>query len=324
MSEYYIFADSINRDTTLYPNSNAYTLHLTKPLRNVAKVELVAARFPNTIYNLPNGGTFSVNTCTYTLPPGFYTADGLAKYITNLSGLMTVYLKDEGKYTFEWDNQFTLTASDQLQKLMGLSSVISSLDSSDLYSAKSSSVIDLSTNEFVFLDIEELRNSRLVDSKKIIGDNFDGTTIATSFAMIPLDVDPMDIKSFKETTDYRVSIEFDHPIPRISRLTVRWLDQYGKLVNTLNNSCILRFYCNPSAPPEEKESEYELLARKIERAIQDAIPPPKPEKKRPWILPLFAVMFGLIVYMYFKITRVDSKISLPPPGQMLRTRMPQV
>lgn len=321
MNEYYIFADSTNRDTSLYPHANAYTLHLTKPLRNVTRVELVSARFPNTIYNI-QGGSFSVNSCTFTVPPGFFTADGIADYVTKVAGINSRYLPDEGKILFTWDNQFTLSVTGaQLQKLMGLSSVSSSVDSSGLHSAKSVHFVDTSTHEFVFLDIEELRNSRVVDSKKIIGDNFDGTTMATSFAMIPLDVDPMDVKSFKETTDYKISIQFDYPIPRISRLTVRWMDQTGVPVTTLNNSFLLRVMCNPSAPPEEKESEYDILAKKLERAIQDAIPPPKPEKKRPWILPMFIILLALIGYLYFKI---DSMKSSPQPGHWLKTPTPRV
>lgn len=306
--EYYVFADSINRDAQLYPYANSYTLHLTKPLRNVFKVDLVSARVPNTIYNLKDG-SFSVNTCMYTIPSGFYTADGIAKYISDVSGLTVDHLPDEGKLFFKWDNPFTLTMNgDQLQKLTGVTSASSNIDQTDLYSLKSTNIIDTSVNEFLCLDIEEFRNSRVVDSKKIIGDNFDGTTIATSFAMIPLDVGPMEVKTFKEGADYKISIQFDYPVPRISRLTIRWLDQTGTLINAMNNSFLLRVYCNPSAPPEEKESEYELLAKKIERAIQDAIPPPKPEKKKPWLLPLLIVLFALVGYLFLKLN-ADTKKS---------------
>lgn len=320
MGEYYIFADSTNRDMLLYPNANSYTLHLTKSVRNVTCIELVSARFPNTIYNLTNG-SFSLNSCVFTLPPGFYTASGVAEYITRVAGISAVYLENEGKIKFEWGVPFTLTVNGtQLQKITGITSVSSTLDSSGLYSAKSTSIVDTSTNEFVFLDIEEFRNSRVIDSKKIIGDNFDGTTVATSFAMIPLDVEPMAVKNFSET-EYKISIQFDSPIPRVSRLTVRWMNQVGQVIDTLNNSFLLRVKCNPSAPPEEKESEYDILAKKLERAIQDAIPPPKPEKKRPWILPAFILLFSLIAYLYFKI---DSMKSSPPPGHWLKTPTPRV
>ena len=44
--EYVVYADSNNRDQILFPNSNNYTLHLTTPIRNVSKVELLTAMLP--------------------------------------------------------------------------------------------------------------------------------------------------------------------------------------------------------------------------------------------------------------------------------------
>lgn len=304
MSEYYIFADSTNRDKNLYPNGNSYTLHLTKTLRNVTQVDLVSAKIPNTLYNFPGGSNvLTVNSVPINLPPGFYNACDISDYLTTQTGLKVSYLSSEGKLLFSSGNQFTINVNDtSLQKIIGLSNGISTFDSIlGFYTVKSNSIIELSTNEFVFLDIEELRNQKVIDSKKLIGDSYDGATIATSFSMIPLDVPSSVVKTFKETTDYKISIQFDHPIPSVSRLNVRWLDHTGKLLNfngVDNNSFLMRFHCNPSAPPEEKESEYEILAKKIERAIQDAIPPPKPEKKKPWIIPLFIIMFLIIVYLY--------------------------
>ena len=302
--EYYVYSDSTNRDKTLYPNGNSYILHLTHTLTNVNRVELVSAKLPNTLYNLPNDSNITVNDVNYTLPPGFYNACGTSESLSSATGLGVSYLSNEGKFLFTSGDTFTLNASDtRLQKLIGLSSATSSFDNSlGRFTVKSSKIIDLSTNEFVFLDIDELRNQRVVDSKKLVGESYDGATIATSFSMIPLDVPSGTIKTFKETTDYRVSIQFDHPIPKVSRFTVRWLDQTGKVLNfngVDNNSFLLRFHCVPSAPPEPpKETEYEILARKIERAIQDAIPPPKPEKKKPWLIPVLVFMGLIILYLY--------------------------
>jgi len=44
--EYIVYADSYNRDQNLFPNSNSYTLHLTTPIRNVSRVELLTAMLP--------------------------------------------------------------------------------------------------------------------------------------------------------------------------------------------------------------------------------------------------------------------------------------
>lgn len=302
--EYYIFSDSTNRDESIYPHGNSYTLHLTHPLKNVACVDLVAAKVPNTLFNLSKQSNIIINTTEYTVPPGFYSACGASDSFSSLTGLGVSYLSNEGKFLFTNGDRFTIRIEDpDLQRLTGISNTTSSFNSSlGLFAVKSSKIIDLSTNEFVFLDIDELRNQRVVDSKKIVGDSFDGATIATSFSMIPLDVPSGTVKTFKETTDYKVSIHFDHPIPKISRLTVRWLDQTGKVLDfngVNNNSFLLRFHCVPSAPPEPpKESEYEVLAQKIERAIQDVIPPPKPEKTKPWLVPVLIAMALIIVYLY--------------------------
>jgi hypothetical protein len=45
--EYIVYVDSDNRNQTLWPNSNNYTLHLTTPILNITEVELVSAQLPD-------------------------------------------------------------------------------------------------------------------------------------------------------------------------------------------------------------------------------------------------------------------------------------
>ena len=45
--DYVVYVDSNNRNQTLYPNSNSYTLYLTTPIYNVSKVEVLSAMLPN-------------------------------------------------------------------------------------------------------------------------------------------------------------------------------------------------------------------------------------------------------------------------------------
>ena len=47
MTEYIVYVDSDNRNQTLWPDSNSYTLHLTNPILNISEVELVSAQLPN-------------------------------------------------------------------------------------------------------------------------------------------------------------------------------------------------------------------------------------------------------------------------------------
>ena len=45
--DYVVYVDSNNRNQTLFPNSNSYTLFLSTPIHNISKVELVSAMLPN-------------------------------------------------------------------------------------------------------------------------------------------------------------------------------------------------------------------------------------------------------------------------------------
>lgn len=45
--EYIVYVDSNNRNQTLWPDSNTYTLHLTHPILNITEVELVSAQLPD-------------------------------------------------------------------------------------------------------------------------------------------------------------------------------------------------------------------------------------------------------------------------------------
>jgi len=45
--DFTVYVDSNNRNQNLYPNSNSYTLHLTQPIVNITKVELLTAMLPN-------------------------------------------------------------------------------------------------------------------------------------------------------------------------------------------------------------------------------------------------------------------------------------
>jgi hypothetical protein len=47
MPDFTVYVDSHNRNQGLYPNSNSYTLHLTNPILNITKVELLTAMLPN-------------------------------------------------------------------------------------------------------------------------------------------------------------------------------------------------------------------------------------------------------------------------------------
>jgi hypothetical protein len=253
----YLYVDSNNR---VEPYGNTYSLYLPEIIRGVYRVDLVSARVPNTIYNLSNGSDdLKYNGTTINLSPGFYSAPTLSSYIQNAapSGLTVNYLQGEGKFIFFRDTQFTLNAySSQMAALTGLpigTEITSDVDpfynGHPIYGnkeiIKSSNVINMSANEYLFLDIEELRTQYTLDTKPLTGNTFSGNTIAHSFAMIPMDIASGGIKCFKEHTDYIMSIWYPKSIDSLSRLTIRWLDKDNQVVSfngAENNSFTLRIY----------------------------------------------------------------------------------
>ena len=112
-----VFVTSENRDTTLFPYGNAYTLYLTNPIKNIKKVELLYASVPNTLFNLTSNSNFISfsnvttqvmsnvsNLSSFSIAQGFYGASGLASEITNAISNVTAitisYLSSEGKFLF--------------------------------------------------------------------------------------------------------------------------------------------------------------------------------------------------------------------------------
>jgi hypothetical protein len=292
---FYVHADSTNRDTVQYPHGNSYTLHLTTPVQQITGVELIAAKVPNSIYNLTNGSNILTidSTVNISIPNGFYSACGLASALSIASNISVNFSQDEGKLIFSNVLPFTIEAqTDEILRMTGLaqgvqSSIVASTDPAYLpYGSRSIirsvNVMDLSTNEFVFLDIDELRSVRMIDSKSLVSETYAGTTIRSTFGMIPMDVPSGGVKNFKEQTDYKLSIKFDTPISKISRLTIRWIDKDGQLINFQgfeNNAFLLKFEVNePKEPPPEPEPN--LTELEVKRLVESMLPPPPPAPKR--------------------------------------------
>ena len=81
--EYVVYVDSNNRNQTLFPNSNSYTLHLATPIRNIARAELVSAMLPSI-----NVSQFVCLDILELRSPQHQTADALTR--STRSNVMTV------------------------------------------------------------------------------------------------------------------------------------------------------------------------------------------------------------------------------------------
>lgn len=293
-----IYIDSRRRSE---PYGNSYTLFIQSPLKNVTKAELVSATVPNTIYNITNGiNIFSVNdTSNCSIANGFYSSSSLVSAFKNGvgEGVELSFICEEGKFIFHSDAAFTVNVfSTEFSTITGLNKnlLVSNVgtfsngiyESSSVYFGKnfikSSNVANFKTcGEYIYLDIDELRRPHSIDAVN----NVYNSQSSTIFAVVPLDVPSGCIKTFKEHTDYSVSVEYPKPIDQIDRLTVRWLDYEGNEVNfngVDENALILRFY-------EEKITHSEQ-----QQPQQDTTQPVKltrPDKKTVFAMLLLAIVF---------------------------------
>jgi len=309
----YIYVDSRTRDSNIFPSGNSFSIYLTNPLKNITQVDLVSAKVPNSIYNL-NLGSNVLNfggTSNLSLASGYYSASSLANDIISTgrlpAGMSVYYSTSEGKYIFYSTSTFTMNVTTaEMATLLGMPrGVVQSgalVAGTDLvygsnstltgkYILKSSNVADFTSNEILFLDVEELRNQKLNLGSKISGNTFVNTAASHAFGPITLDCVSGSIKTFKENNDYKVAVAYPAAISKLARLTVNWRDINGNIVNfngAENNSFILRV-TRSDVPPN--------LDRKLGL--------PKPVEwlsvAEPQKLVIFAVLIlGLILIVFSK------------------------
>ena len=311
---HYIHVDSKNRDVTLYPYGNNYVLHLISPIKGVKRVDLVSAKVPNSIYNVTNGSNvIETSTVTISIDTGFYSAQ-LTEYEikTRLNVRESIkYLQNEGKFVYLSNDptSFITVKTNELSKILGfdynttytvqpLSVAIDGFS----YGVKSVRVIDLSVNEYVFLDVEEFRTPYFEDAKSL---PISGANARNMFAAIPMDVPSTHIKTFKENSDFYTSV--NTPVHTLSRLTIRWYDKDQNLLNFQgfeNNAFIIRLHTELE---KETHNEQDVSREAIDKYIQEVKKrveeetEKKPKKKQSlgkWfvILVILALMAGIYVF----------------------------
>ena len=261
METHYLVVNSNLRDTTLYPSGNSYTMHLTNPIHDITRVELIQASVPNVIQNLPDGtNAISLDGSTFSLPNGFYSANGLAAEVQNaiepVTNVSVTYLSNEGKYLFsrptaDPNGNFTLTLSSTLATLMGFTSTSAGTSASvanqsppttfNLYAnndryqtttfLKSNQLVNLTADNYIYLDVAELNTSRMQQAQKIETNSFSTSASQNNFGPIVLDVSSGAIKHFSETSDYIYAVDYYPPISQLSRVTVRWRKTNGTPIN---------------------------------------------------------------------------------------------
>lgn len=299
-----LFVDAANRDTTLYPSGNSYVLHLTRPIKNVERVDLVSARVPNTMYNVQNmsnllqvtTGSLSSNV---SLSPGFYSVYDLATAVTAASpGPTMTYLSWAGKFMFSSPVPFTVVTTQAFAGLSGFAQgTLTSTPEAGQYVLGASGLPHMNPLDQIFLDVDELRTphhiytgaltsaQNQVGSQSLTQITVTGANTERAFAPITMDVGSGCMKHFSENKDYVISVAYPEPIRSLQRLTVRWLDGSGRPLNFNGadwNSFILRVYLQAPPEPEDPEADDALERRvsdlEIKRMVDDALAKEKPRE----------------------------------------------
>ena len=165
--------------------------------------------------------------------------------------------------------------------------------------------MDLSLNDYIFLDIDELRTPTHVDTGSLQGNTgtVSGSNANRNFAPVILDVASGCIKNFHEHKDYRVSVEYPEPITSLQRLTVRWVDKSGTALNFRGwetNAFVLRIHVrDQERPPPPPPPLQDVEIRRIVEAMTFQIPKPEKESTRPkiqWWLVVLAILGFIFVW----------------------------
>ena len=282
---HYILCESSARDTNIYPNPNSYRLHLQTPLREVNRIELMNLRVPNTLYVIDdNVDLISVSSSssttamkTFSIPRGHYSPSDLALELTramyNLTLVQIAWRADLGKFFFyraatTVDFNVTINTT-ELQDIMGFTDGLTRVS----YEVPSQPISDATfvlyannasyggykilfsdrlanTNNFgyIYLDIEELRNTRVDCAGKLADDrgSVQVSSSRCSFAPIMLDADAGSFQTFFENSQTSTAIDFNPRLARLDRLTIHWRNRDGDLIDFNGrdaNSFMLRVIC---------------------------------------------------------------------------------
>lgn len=280
---HYILCESHERDKETYENPNHFRLHLQNPLREVKRVELVNLRVPNTLYVIDdNVDLISISSSssttsmkTFSIPRGHYSPSALALELTravyNITLVQIAWRSDLGKFFFyrsasTVDFNVTINTT-ELQNVMGFTDGLPRVS----YEVPSQPISDsnfvlyannatyggykilfsdqlANTNNFgyIYLDIEELRSTRVECAGRLGDSGVAASSSRFSFAPILVDADAGNFLTFFENSGSSSAIDFTPRIAKMDRLTINWKNREGELIDFNGrdaNSFMLRVIC---------------------------------------------------------------------------------
>lgn len=309
--------DSGERDPSLYPNPNDYTIKLNRTLYGVSKLTIVGARIPN-CQNLINVGNkqFQLDNKTYVLQEATYTngTDLASNLQTTLAG------SNVSQVTFSTQNN-TLTFSNcgvgnnvfsfkfmsgsngyATQSLVGPPATVLGFNGLDVgVSAGSnvltSNVIDLDgpTSLFVRLSFrgDDFDRDIYVNGGTFSFDN--GIQTSNIASIPPTYAGRIILRNLGELSQYTQNdrqITYDVPDLNIDQLRIRlYWNNGNKLIpyDFGKRNHIMKF---------EIECQADRLAKKYEEGPVDELPPPVDPPPEPFRRDtIFMVALGLILFI---------------------------
>jgi len=309
--------DSGERDPSLYPNPNDYTIKLNRTLYGVSKLTIVGARIPN-CQNLINVGNkqFQLDNKTYVLQEATYTngTDLASNLQTTLAG------SNVSQVTFSTQNN-TLTFSNcgignnvfsfkfmsgsngyVTQSVVGPPATVLGFNGLDVgVSAGSnvltSNVIDLTGATSLFVRIscrgEDFDRDIYVNGGTFSFDN--GIQTSNISSIPPTYAGRIILRNLGELTQYTQNdrqITYDVPDLNIDQLRIRlYWNNGNKLIpyDFGKRNHIMKF---------EIECQADRLAKKYEEGPVDELPPPVDPPPEPFRRDtIFMVALGLILFI---------------------------
>ena len=245
---------------------------MTLPVKNIFKVDLVSAHFPNSMYNITkSSNVISIDgNSNIFIHSGRYDQNSLASSLTT-NGMNVAYIKTEGHFLISNAISYNFVINNsEIANLMGfVNGKTYTLGPADptkdpTYATsniiRSEFIANMTMNDYLFLDIEELRTPNNLSTGPLYANTIIGTNVNTMFAPVMIKNPHLSaVTNFMETKDILLTAHYPEPIASIDRLTIRWRDKLGNILNFqgLNsNSFILRLHVNGD---DERIKEFESL-----------------------------------------------------------------
>lgn len=318
--------DSGERDPTLYPSPNDYTIRLNKTLYGVTNINLVSARLPN-CQNLINFGNkqFQLDNKTYVLPEATYTngtdlASNLQIALTGSNITQVTFNTASSKLTFSNisgpANIFTFkffTGSNGYANnitTLGPPATVLGFNGSDIKSSSNiliSNIIDLKGPRSLFVRItckaDDFDKDIIVNGGSFSFDNKTGGSISNMLPIPPNYIGRILLTDIGTTTIYSFNndkIEYDVPNVNVDELRIRFYWNNGtKLIpydfGTTNHIIKFNITC-----------ENDRFSKIYDEKTIDELPPPVDLPPEPFRTDtIFYVILGLILFigLFLLLTR---------------------